>query len=87
MGANYRIKSICNIYGEIQFDSEQKSVPRLALEYFLVKSLAFRMGISGGQYLYSFGLGYSFSNFRTDLSFSRHETLGTTPSIDLIYAW
>jgi hypothetical protein len=87
MGASLTIETKCIIHSEVQFSTQQKIIPRLALEYYPLNSLALRLGISGGQYLYSFGMGYNYSRFRIDISFIRHEILGTSPSIDLIYAW
>ncbi len=86
-GASYLIENTLLFALESQFNSTEKTIFKLGAEYSPLKKIALRMGISSGENQYSFGLGYSWKKFRSGFSYIRHQILGTTPSIDIIYAW
>lgn len=61
---------------------------RVGMEYFLLKEMPLRLGLTTAPFQPTFGLGYHPSfNWRFDLASSYHTVLGFTPSISLQYCF
>ena len=70
---------------EIQKNTNTDAQVKAGLEFYLVKNLALRFGVSGRTVQITAGLGYSFGKFTTDIAFSCHGNLGFTPSVSINY--
>ncbi len=57
------------------------------IEIRLTEVLALRGGISSGPRRASGGIGLSLASVRADFAAQRHEILGWTPSMSLLYSW
>ncbi len=57
------------------------------LEIRLIDVLALRGGIASGPRQASGGIGLSLASVRADFAAQRHEILGWTPSMSLLYSW
>ena len=84
-GASYLIENKILLLSETQFDFKNKRILGFGAEYTPAKQLALRIGVSSGEYQYSFGISYNWKNFQTNFAFRQHQVLGTTPSVDIIY--
>ncbi|MDR1344756.1 MAG: hypothetical protein LBJ39_05315 [Tannerellaceae bacterium] len=57
----------------------------LGIEYKPFDDFSMRMGIKGAPMLPSFGLGYAFSDFKTDVAFVYHPVLGISTGIGISF--
>lgn len=85
LGASYRISDEVYAALEVEKDIEQKPTFRGGIEYQPVDILYIRVGTSTEPTMFSFGLGFKFSNFQFDLAGSYHSLLGYTPQVSLTY--
>lgn len=85
MGGHYQFADKSLLSFEIQKNSNDDALLKAGLEFYLVKNLALRFGVSGRPVQVSSGLGYSFGKFTTDIAFRYHGNLGFTPSVSVNY--
>ena len=83
MGGHYLFADKVLLAGEYYFNSETRGQVRTGLEFYVLKNLVARMGVSGTPIRYTAGLGYSFGKVSTDIAFSYHGNLGFTPSVSI----
>ena len=86
-GVSYLFDPEFMFCGETQFDFTNDLIFRMGAEYSPIQALTLRMGISSGLIQFSYGIAYSWNKLTFGFAFSKHETLGYSPSIDLIYVW
>ncbi len=86
-GAAYRFEKIVLLALEAdkQLDQEETNL-KAGLEFEFLKRFYLRTGISSYPAQFSFGLGFKWTDFRADIAFLRHETLGYSPKFGLSYA-
>ncbi|WP_167614472.1 hypothetical protein [Maribellus sediminis] len=85
IGGHYQFADKSLVSFEIQKNTNSDAQVKAGLEFYLVKNLALRFGVSGRPVQISSGLGYSFGKFSTDIAFSYHGNLGFTPSVSINY--
>ncbi len=85
LGAAYQISDDVMAAIEVEKDIEQKPSFRAGVEYHPIDILYLRLGTSTTPQMFSFGLGFEFSNFRFDLAGTYHSLLGYTPQVSLTY--
>jgi len=83
IGGHYEFLDRVLISTEYYFNSNQKDQIRTGLEFYILKNLAARMGVSGTPLKYTAGLGYSFGKISTGFAFSYHGNLGFSPSVSI----
>lgn len=86
-GVTYSIEQSVAILTETQYNFYQSPLLRVGIEYFPVKAVALRMGVSTGTSPYSFGIGYRWKKFTAGFGFANHPELGTTPAFDLVVSF
>ena len=82
-GGHYEFSDRILIAAEYYFNSIQNDQVRTGLEFFILKNLVARMGVSGTPLKYTAGLGYSFGKINTDFAFSYHGNLGFSPTVSI----
>lgn len=68
---------------EVQKDFDHDIRLKIGLEHELIDKLFIRFGVSNHPNHICFGLGYKYKVMKMNLAYSKHQTLGYTPSIDL----
>ena len=85
LGGHYQFSDMVLIAVEIQKETELNPIVKSGLEFYPLKNLALRFGVSGKPMQMSAGMGYSFAGITTNIAFSYHGTLGFTPSVSINY--
>ena len=85
IGGHYEFADRVLIAAEYYLNSSQNDQVRTGLEFYILKNLVARMGVSGTPLKYTAGLGYSFGKISTDFAFSYHGNLGFSPSVSLYF--
>lgn len=85
VGLSYTFSDKALLAVEVEKDNNFKPVFKAGLEYHIVKPVYIRLGIATTPFVYSFGAGFEFYNFKLDISASRHAVLGFTPQASLVY--
>lgn len=83
IGGHYQFTKQVLLSAEYNFNSIEKNQLRTGLEFYMLKNLVARMGVSGTPLNYTAGLGYSFGKITTDIAFSYHGNLGFSPSVSI----
>jgi len=83
IGGHYEFLDKVIISIEYYINSIQKEQVRTGLEFYILKNLVARMGVSGTPLKYTAGFGYHFGKISTDLAFSYHGNLGFSPSVSI----
>lgn len=86
-GLSYAFSEKALVSVETEKDLNQKACFRMGLEYHLIKPVFLRAGAGTAPFCYGFGLGLETGKFRLDISADRHQTLGFSPQLSLIYAF
>lgn len=83
IGGHYRFSDPVVLSFETQKNSGKPAVVKTGLEFWPVRNLALRFGLSGRPVQYTAGIGYRFGKVATDFAFSYHGNLGITPSVSI----
>lgn len=86
-GLSYSFTDKALIAVETEKDLNRPARFKAGVEYHVVKPVFLRMGIGTNPFDYSFGLGLEFGNLSADLSANRHQVLGFTPQLSLVYSF
>ncbi len=86
-GLSYSFSDKAIIAIETEKDLTQKARFKAGVEYHVVKPVYLRVGIGTSPFSNSFGVGLEFGNFKVDISASRHQVLGFSPQISMVYAF
>ena len=86
-GLSYTFSDKAVVAIETEKDINQKAQFRAGVEYHLVKPVYIRLGLGTNPFNNSFGIGLEFGNFQADISASRHQILGFSPQISLMYSF
>ncbi|MDD3875873.1 MAG: hypothetical protein PHT69_04590 [Bacteroidales bacterium] len=84
-GLKYKVNNAVEFLVETEKDINHKAVFRLGIEYMVVDNIYVRVGAANNPSLFSFGFGVQMKNFKIDLGSSRHNTLGYSPALSLMY--
>lgn len=87
LGVSYTLYQKALLGIEVEKDLELLPVFKICLDTELIEKFYLRAGIASKPTVYSFGIGYSFSQFNFNLAFSKHPILGYSPSASIIYAF
>jgi hypothetical protein len=82
-GASYRFLDDLMVCAEIQKQPEYNPNFKIGLEYIVLKRIYLRTGVSTYPFMNSFGLGYEWKEWKLNIGFSRHNTLGYQPAISI----
>lgn len=83
IGGHYLFNNLVLLSVETQKDLKHPLLIKSGIEFFPVKNLALRFGVSGKPMNYTAGFGYTFKKVTTDIGFGYHGNLGLTPSVSL----
>lgn len=86
-GLAYTFSDKATVAIETEKDLNQPARFKAGVEYHVVKPVYLRLGIGTGPFSNSFGLGLEFGNFKADISASRHQVLGFSPQLSMVYAF
>lgn len=84
-GFAYRVEENFVLMGEAEKNMHNKPVFRAGIEYQLAGMSWIRAGISTEPMLHAFGFGIKVSSFIFDIAATRHETLGYSPQLGIIW--
>jgi hypothetical protein len=87
LGLSYSFSDKALVAVETEKDINQKAQIRVGAEYHLVKPVYLRIGIGTQPFSNSFGVGLQFGKFQCDISASRHQVLGFSPQLSMVYAF
>lgn len=85
-GGHYEFSDRVLLAAEYYYSTNGNPQVRTGLEFYPLKNLAFRMGVSGRPLKYSAGLGYTFGKITTDIAFSYHGNLGFSPAVSIYFS-
>lgn len=85
VGAGYRFSEKVILTGEVRKPSDADAAIRAGLEYFLVNTLAIRLGFGSDPSQFAFGFGWKLKTFRLDVAAGYHQVLGFSPQVSLTY--
>lgn len=86
-GLSYSFTDKALIAVETEKDLNRPARFKAGVEYHVVKPVFLRIGIGTNPFDYSFGLGLQFGSLSADLSATRHQVLGFTPQLSLVYSF
>lgn len=86
-GLSYSFTDKAVVAIETEKNINEKAQFRAGVEYHLAKPVYLRAGIGTSPFTNSFGIGLEFGNFKADISASRHQVLGFSPQISMMYAF
>ncbi len=84
-GFAYRVEQNLLLMAEAEKNIHNNPVLRFGIEYELLRMSWLRAGISTNPLTHSFGFGIKVSSFLVDIAAVRHETLGYTPHLGIIW--
>ena len=85
VGINYKFSEKVQVALETEKDVYFKPIFKGGIEYHPIEMLYLRGGISSDPVYNTFGFGLDMNNFRLDFAASKHQVLGYTTQISLMY--
>jgi len=85
LGVNYAFSDKVNVTLETEKDIFFKAIFKAGVEYHPIEMLYLRGGLSSDPVYNSFGFGLDVNGFRLDFAASKHQILGYTTQISLLY--
>ena len=86
-GINYAFSEKVSVSLETEKDVYFKAIFKGGIEYHLIDILYLRGGLSSDPVYNSFGFGLDINSFRLDFAASKHQVLGYTTQISLVYSF
>lgn len=87
VGLSYTFSDQVLVAVEVEKDVYYSPVFKMGIEYRPVEQLYLRGGLASDPVYNTFGFGLYFKNFKIDFSGSKHQVLGYTSEISLIYGF
>jgi hypothetical protein len=87
IGAGYRVVDDVDIFLQSEFYSGRTLRCKAGIEYRLLRDLALRAGATIKPVELAMGAGYTLHGLTIDFAFARHQALGYSPQISIIYAF
>lgn len=85
MGLKYILSEKANMQAEIEKDINHKAVVRFGVDYEIVENVYVRTGFGTNPSVFAFGFGVNVNNFKIDFGTSKHNALGYSPALSLMY--
>lgn len=82
-GFSWHLSKESILNAEIEKDFDNDIQIKFGIEHEFIENLHIRLGVSNHPNQISFGLGYQYKIVKMNLAYSKHQTLGYTPSFDL----
>ena len=86
-GLSYLFSKSVNLVAEAEKDINYKPLFKLGVEYEFVKNVYVRTGLASNPSIFSFGFGVNMKNLKIDFGTSRHNILGYSPALSLMYSF
>jgi len=86
-GMTYIFSKSVNLVAEAEKDINYKPLVRLGIEYQIINNIYVRTGIASNPSIFSFGFGVNMKNLKIDFGTSKHNTLGYSPALSLMYGF
>ncbi len=83
LGFSWQLSKEAILNTEIEKDFDGDFQLKFGSEYQFITNTYVRLGVSNHPNQISFGLGYQYKIIKMNLAYSKHQTLGYTPSFDL----
>jgi len=87
LGFNYSFSEELNVNLETLKDINHPASFRLGMEYKPIDALYLRAGMGSNPFLFAFGVGMAFKEFKMDICSTYHSVLGHSPQLSLNYSW
>ncbi len=87
IGASYIILDKAELHVNVEKDISENILVKTGIEYQLIKQLTIMIGMMGKPVSYSFGLGYNYNALQLNIAFSKHNILGYSPAVSIVYAF
>ncbi len=84
-GLSYKIQKMIIFCLEAEKDIKYKQNFKFGMEYNYKNNIFLRMGIFTNPNFYSYGIGFVFKKFKTDIAFSKHPILSYSSHISVNY--
>jgi hypothetical protein len=82
-GFSWHLSKETILNAEIEKDFDKDIQIKFGIEHEFIENIHIRLGVSNHPNQISFGLGYQYKIVKMNLAYSKHQTLGYTPSFDL----
>lgn len=82
-GFSWHLSKETMLNSEVEKDFDQDIRLKLGVEHKLLENLFIRLGVTSHPSQISFGIAYQYKVVKMNLAYSKHQTLGYTPSFDL----
>ena len=86
-GITYIFSKQVNVVAEAQKDINYKPLFKLGVEYEIVNNVFVRTGLGTNPSIFSFGFGIKMKNLKIDFGTSKHNILGYSPALSLMYSF
>jgi len=86
-GITYIFSPALNVIAEAEKNINNKPIIKMGIEYEMIKNIYIRTGIANNPSVFSFGFGVNLKNLKIDFGTSRHNTLGYSPALSLLYSF
>ncbi|MGL1887221.1 MAG: hypothetical protein OCD76_11975 [Reichenbachiella sp.] len=84
-GLSYRPHASLMINAEIQKSIDEQAFLIFGLEYFIIDSIALRMGFQNNPFESNFGIGFKLKKFDADYAYGLHPDLGSIHQVSFSY--
>lgn len=85
LGLSYNFSEKVLVSAESEKDVEFSPIFKAGIEYHMLKMIFLRLGVSTNPAKNTFGLGLDLKGIKFDFAFSRHDALGWTPMVSMVY--
>ncbi len=87
-GLGWKVSEVVQLLAETEKSNERPAQFKAGVEYFILKSLALRVGMRSNPARISFGAGWHLKNgIRLDMASEYHSILGITPAVSGSYSF
>jgi len=87
LGVSYIFSEKVLLAAGTEKDLNHDAIFKAGLDYQLIDFVSLQAGISTNPSKYSFGIGFHYVNINAHIGFSKHQTLGFSPSFSLSYGF
>ncbi|MGL4909482.1 MAG: hypothetical protein ACRC3G_09125 [Bacteroidales bacterium] len=87
LGIAYGVTPLAKVFAATQLSSRHNPNVRFGIEMTIQQVLKLRLGVSAKPVEFFAGFGYTYRNLTLEMAFERHESLGYSPQISLLYCF
>jgi len=84
-GFNYIFSDKVNLVAEVEKDINYKPIFKVGIDYEIVKNVYVRTGVANNPSVFAFGFGVNMKKFKVDFGTSKHNALGYSPALSVMY--